>query len=84
MEERRQIDPDSEIDLFCLHLVFLPIIRQHLEDFQNAWNIHGIRTTPGCASPFRLFVRGLTNIRRLSVERNEIFTELVQVNAFEN
>ena len=79
MEDRRQLDPDSEIDLFCLHLVFIPIIRQHLEKFQNSWNVHGIRTAPESSSPVRLFVRGITNLRRLSVERGHVFTELIQV-----
>lgn len=79
MEERHQLDSDAEAVLFCLHLVFTPLIRQHLEEFQNGWNLHVIRTTPGCSSPIRLFVQGLANLRQLSVEINEFFTKLIQV-----
>ncbi len=79
MENKGILNPDSELDLFCLHLVFLPIIQQHLDDFSFAWNHHGIRTTPGSSSPIRLFIRGLAALRRLSERQNQAFTELDQV-----
>ena len=70
------LDPDSEVDLFCLHLVFLLIIQKQIDEFTIAWNHHGI--TPGSSSPIWLFIRGLAALRRLAAEQQQTFTELKQ------
>ena len=31
---------DNEVDLFCLHFVFIPSINKSLADFQGSWNCH--------------------------------------------
>jgi hypothetical protein len=82
MERKGILSSISELDLYCLHVIFLPIIQQHVEEFVDAWNLHSIRTAPSSMSPVRMFMRGLTSLRRRSVLERRRFTELVQVSVF--
>ena len=58
MEDSNLLSIDSDIDLFCLHYVFLPRINSQLNQFTSAWNNHPIRTENGL-SPLQLWTRGL-------------------------
>ena len=80
MERKGILSRLSELDLYCLHVIFLPIIQQHVDEFVDAWNLHSIRTAPSSMSPIRMFVRGLTSLRRRSISEGRRFTELLQVN----
>ena len=51
------LDPCNEVDIFCLHYVFLPRINKSLSDFQGSWNNHPL-STEGNMSPLQLFVEG--------------------------
>lgn len=51
------LDPVNEVDIFCLHFVFLPRINKSLKDFQGSWNCHQL-STEGNMSPLQLFVEG--------------------------
>ncbi len=44
LEDEGLLDPSDEIDLFCLHFVFLPRINQLLESFRAAYCRHKLRT----------------------------------------
>ena len=44
MESIGILDPDSDIDLYILHCVFLPRINESLAHFTRGWNLHPIRT----------------------------------------
>ena len=44
MEEEELLNPESDLDLFVLHCVFLPRINHALECFTGAWNFHSLRT----------------------------------------
>lgn len=79
MERKRILNRYSELDLYCLHLIFNPVIQQHVDEFIDAWNLHPIRTAPGSSSPVRLFMTGLAALKRKSVDEGKEFTELVQV-----
>lgn len=78
MEEENILDPSSDLEIFALHVIYLPIIQNHLDEFARSWNFHGIRTTE-TSSSIRLFMRGISSLRRLSSAREENCTELVQV-----
>ena len=59
LEANRKLDPLNEIDLYCLHLVFLPRINGALESFTESWNNHSISTVGvGNLTPNQLFIRG--------------------------
>jgi transposase InsO family protein len=40
MEQEGILSVDNDIDLLALKLVFLPVIRQKMEQFMNSWNHH--------------------------------------------
>ena len=42
LESDGVLDPLNDVDLYCLHLVYLPRIRESLTSFQHAWNSHGL------------------------------------------
>ena len=57
-EERGKLDPLSERDLYCLHLVYLNKINTALKAFQEGWNNHAI-TTGHSMTPVQLFTSGV-------------------------
>ena len=57
-EERGKLDPLSEWDLYCLHLVYLNKINTALKAFQEGWNNHAI-TTEHSMTPVQLFTSGV-------------------------
>ena len=60
LEAEGVLNPMNEIDIFCLHFVFLPRLNKSLADFQGGWNCHPL-STEGNMSPLQLFAEGLCN-----------------------
>ena len=58
IETEGYLDPLNEVDMYCLHFIFLPRINKCLEEFQESWNNHSL-STEGNKSPYQLFVEGL-------------------------
>lgn len=79
MEESGCLDASNDIDLFCLHKVFLQLIQNDLDVFRQGWNRHRIRTARKNRTPNQLFVEGLQYLRHYSEVNNVHFTELIQV-----
>ena len=52
------LDPDDDVHLWCLHLVYLPMINKHLQTWKAAWIHHPIRTEKN-KSPMQLSISGL-------------------------
>ncbi|XP_028412583.1 uncharacterized protein LOC114535478 [Dendronephthya gigantea] len=61
LESSGLLNPDSELDLFCLHYVYLPRISHSLRNFVNGWNAHPM-STENNLSPNQLWIRGLLEI----------------------
>ena len=55
------LDPMNDVDLYCLHHVFLPIINKRLEELQESWNNHAL-STEGNKTPYQLFFEGLHHV----------------------
>ena len=64
MEREGVLDPLSEIDLFCLHFVFLPRINSHLDLWRQGWSNHVI--SGAGKTPHQLWIEGLHAILRSS------------------
>ena len=60
LEDNGLLDPNSPIDLFCLHLVYQPYISHCLSTFIEAWNNHKLRSERG-KTPKQLWIEGLLN-----------------------
>ena len=58
LEAEGLLDPINEVDLFCLHYVFIPRINKSLSDFQGGWNSHSLSTEAN-RTPMQLYVEGL-------------------------
>ena len=57
LEENEKLDPLNEIDIFCLHYVFLPLIKNTLQSFVESWNNRAL-STENNLTPNQLFIRG--------------------------
>lgn len=60
LEEEEVLNPDNEVDIFCLHVVFIPRVNKCLAEFQGSWNNHSL-STEGNMSPLQLCVLGLVS-----------------------
>ena len=58
LEDYGILDPDDEVDLWCLHFVFLKEINQSLSRWVEGWIRHPLRTERNC-SPLQLWIRGM-------------------------
>ena len=58
LEQRNQLDPLNEVDIFCLHWVYLPKINKHFTQFTESWNNHPM-STENNQTPNQLFVHGM-------------------------
>lgn len=58
MEDTGILTPDHDIDLFCLHVVYTPLINKALEIFKGSWNNHKL-SSEGNATPQQLYIRGM-------------------------
>lgn len=69
------LDVDDQTDLYCLHMVFIPLLNVILTEMMLTWNMHSMRTVKGSPSPNKQFIRSLVNLKKQGGE----FTELLQV-----
>lgn len=44
LEEAGLLDPENEIHLICLYLVYQPRVQKSLDETRTSWNNHGVRT----------------------------------------
>ena len=85
LETEGVLDPLNEVDLFCLHYIYLPKINKSLNEFEECWNCHAL-STEGNMSPYQLLFEGLNHVvgnhdyvvRTLDGEANIDVTELTQ------
>ena len=57
LEEKGCLNTLNEVDLFCLHYVFLPRINQTLQEFSECWNNHAVSSEHNL-TPNQMFIRG--------------------------
>lgn len=67
MEAEGVLDHLNEVDIYCLHYVFIPAINVSLKPFQEAWNNHSV-ATENQQTPCQMFARGLLQ----QVQDNEL------------
>lgn len=54
LEREDKLDPLNEVDLYCLHYIFLPRINKSILEFQGSWNNHAL-STEGNKTPTSCF-----------------------------
>lgn len=63
LEADGKLDPLNEVDLYCLHCIYLPRISKSLLEFQESWNNHSI-SSEGSRTPYQLLDEGLSHMAR--------------------
>ena len=58
MEDDGILDDLNEVDIYCLHYVFLPRINDRLKSFLERWNNHSV-STENLQTPSQMFISGL-------------------------
>jgi len=58
LERGGTLDQSNEVDMYCLHHIFLPRINKNLREFQESWNSHAL-SSEGRMTPYQLFFLGL-------------------------
>lgn len=58
LESNYVLNPIDELDLFCIHWIYVPVINLHLKQFQSTWNHHKIRTA-GNRTPYQMMIESL-------------------------
>ena len=58
MEAEGILDHLNEVDLYCLHYVFIPRINDSLKSFREGWNNHAVSTEHN-QTPCQMFISGL-------------------------
>ena len=62
LEEVGRLDPNNLIDFSALHLVYLPVIQDHLDKFKDSWCNHPNRTEHN-RTPHQLWILGMLQAR---------------------
>ena len=75
MEQDQVLDPLNEVDLYCLHYIYLPRINRSISEFQESWNNHGL-SSEGAMSPHQLHFEGMNCL----VQNCDSFTGSTQIN----
>ena len=65
LELRGELNPKNDVDLFCLHFVYLPRINRAIEEFAASYNCHSLSSERN-ATPLQLFWanQGLIELHR--------------------
>lgn len=75
LEYHSLLDPISDTHLFALHYIYLPRINRSLQQFQQAWNNHRIRTERGL-TPNQLFTAGALQLRNSGLVALDFFVNI--------
>ena len=58
LEENNVLDPVNDLDLFSLHVIFVPRINKCLQHFKSSWNVHPLHTENHW-SPKKIWTNGI-------------------------
>lgn len=62
LEHSGILDPTDKVHLFCLHLVYIPLINNAINQFIGQWNNHPVSTQCNF-SPNQLWIQGMLHFR---------------------
>ena len=54
LESEGILDPLNEVDMHCLHYIYIPRICKSLKEFQESWNNHSLSTVQKLPTNFSL------------------------------
>ena len=74
LEDMSILNKEDPLDLYALHLVFLPIIQEQLDSFREGWAHHSMRAMRN-KTPLQVWILGLSKMcsrEPLSLEANSV------------
>ena len=74
MENAEILDSKSEVDLYCLHSVFMPLLKRSVKIHSKSWNLHKHRSLKH-KSPNFVFKRAMRMLRSYAKEKKMYFTD---------
>lgn len=66
LESEEILDTLNDVDMYCLHYIFLPRLKKCVHDFQESWNNHRL-STEGNMTPYQLFAEGMRCATELNI-----------------
>lgn len=66
MEDEMLLNVDDDLNMFCLHYVFIPRINMSLNQFKESWNNHPLSSAHNM-SPIQLWISGLSTANAIEV-----------------
>ena len=58
LETENMLDPLNDVDMYCLHKIFIPRINRCLSEFKESWNHHSL-SSEGNKTPYQLYYEGM-------------------------
>lgn len=77
LEQEGLLDPLHEVDLFCLHYVYLNIINYHLEQWTRSWNTHSM-TSCNSLTPMQMWIEGSLTCSGIHESGNSMVSKFLQ------
>lgn len=71
LEDINLLDINSQVDLYALHFVFLPVIQTQLDIFREGWANHSLRTESN-RTPLQLWLLGLSQMNGMNPDCMEV------------
>ena len=81
LEHSGILDPTDEVHLFCIHLVYIPLINYAINQFISRWNNHPVSTQCNF-SPNQLWIQGMLHFRNSGYKAVTDVTASKAVNLF--
>ena len=82
LEHENLFDISNEVDIFCLHYVYIPRINSHLIQFIQGWGHHPLSSEHN-QSPNQLWISGLHKIQETGSRiSKEVWEPKTEVNFF--
>ena len=75
MEDMGMLDPNNDIDIYCLNLCTKPLLQKTLSEWADGWNSHPVSTECNF-TPKQMFTSGLLDLKN----QPSFHPELHQVN----
>lgn len=78
MEANGKLNSKNPVDIYCLHMCYMHLMKDALAEFTNKWNKHKI-SVAGKLTPNQLFMVGTHKIQRQAGLEGMHFPELDDV-----
>ena len=80
LEIENTLDPLNNVDMYCLHQIFMPKINRCLSEFKESWNHHSL-SSEGNKTPYQLFFEGMAYMTTVHHFNPGVSTDISSIQA---